>query len=108
MAAQRTTTDTNTTQNLSLITYTDLTKFDSCLKYRSQILNQLSKVNSSVCGKIKQNLIIIKGIFCINQFHVQLMLPNLFQTNLKGFFFLYLIGSLLLHISLCCHAKYWL
>ena len=54
-----------------------LTKLDPGLKYRCQILYQLTEINPSICGKIKQNLVIIEGILHIDQLHFQIGLAYL-------------------------------
>ena len=59
MTAQRTAADTDTTENLRLISHTDLTQFDTCLEDRCQIFYQFPEIDSSVCGKIKQDLVIV-------------------------------------------------
>ena len=62
MAAQRAAADTDTSENLRLISHTDLTQFDTCLEDRCQIFYQFPEIDSSVCGKIKQDLVIVKRI----------------------------------------------
>ena len=56
MTAERTTTDTDSTDDLCLIANSNLAQFDSRLKDARQILNQLTEINSSICREIKQNL----------------------------------------------------
>ena len=66
MAAQRATADTDTSENLRLISHTDLTQLNTCFEDRLQILYQLTKVDSYHCGKIKEKLVDVKGIFHID------------------------------------------
>ena len=106
VTAQLSSADTDSSKNLCLITDTDLTQLDSCLKHGRQILHQFTEVNSSVSGKVKQYFIIIKGIFRINQLHLKTMLPDLFKTNLKCFFFFLLIVGFLLIITLGSNTQY--
>ena len=87
MTAEASAADTDTAHDLRLITDTNLAQFDTCLEYRSQILYQLTEINSSVCCKVKKDFIVVKCIFRINQLHLKTMLPDLFKTNLKCFFF---------------------
>ena len=93
MTAQRTSADTDSSQDLSLIPDTDLTQFNSGLKYGSQILYQLPEIYTSISSKIKQYLIIIKGILRINKLHLQVMSFNLLLEYLK---FLLLIAPIVL------------
>ena len=74
MAAQRPSTDADTTADLCLITDTNLTQLDTGLEHTCQILYQFAEVDTSVCCKIEENLIVIKGILYIDQFHLQTML----------------------------------
>lgn len=95
MAAKRTSANSDSSQNFRLIPNTNLTKFDSGLKNRRQILYQLTEVNSSVCREIKQNFVVIKGVFHIYQFHIQAVFSDFFQTDTKSFLFLFPIGFFL-------------
>src|SRR5699024_5023239 len=80
--------DSDTSQDLGLISDTDLTKFYPGLENCRQVLHQLPEVNPSICSKIKKDLIIIKSILHINKFHFQVMFPDFFLTDLIGFSFL--------------------
>ena len=77
MAAQRPSTDTDSTYDLGFVPDTYLTQLDPGLKYRRQILYQLAEINPSICGKIKQNLVIIEGILHNDQLHFQIVLADL-------------------------------
>ena len=57
--------DTNTTHDFGLVPHADLPQFNPRLKYRGQIFYQLPEVDSSLRGKIKQNLIIVKSILAV-------------------------------------------
>ena len=83
MTTERTTTDTDATQNLRLIPDANLAQLDPRLKDRRQILDKLTEIDSSIRRKIKQQLIVIKGVFCIDQLHLQFMLADLFLTDLE-------------------------
>ena len=77
MAAQRPSTDTDSAYDLGFVPDAYLTKLDPGLKYRRQILYQLTEINPSICGKIKQNLVIIEGILHVDQLHFQIVLAYL-------------------------------
>ena len=61
MTTERTTTDTDATQNLRLIPDANLAQLDPRLKDCRQILDKLTEIDSSIRRKIKQQLIVIKG-----------------------------------------------
>ena len=67
MTTERTTTDTDATQNLRLIPDANLAQLDPRLKDRRQILDKLTEIDSSIRRKIKQQLIVIKGVFCMDR-----------------------------------------
>ena len=106
IAAQRSSADADTAQDLGLITDTDLPKLNTGLEHRCQIFHQFTEINSSVSGKVKQHFVIIKGVLCIDELHLQPMLLDLFLADLKCFFFFFLIGCCLLVILLCCHTDH--
>ena len=108
MAAKLSSADPDSSADLRLISYTDLAKFDPGTEYRCQILYQFTEINSSVCGKVKQHFIVVKGIFCIDQLHLQSMLVDLFQTNLKCFFFFFAILFFYTAVILCRQADHCL
>ena len=89
MAAECASAASDSAHHLRLISYPDLAKFDSHLKYRSKILNELTEINSSVSGEIEYNLAVVKGIFNIDQLHHKTVFINLFLTKLQCFFFLF-------------------
>ena len=100
MAAKPPPADTDPSQDFGFIPHADLTQFDPRLKHTCQILYQLPEVDPSVCCKIKQHFIVIKGIFRINELHVQPMLADFFLADTEGFFFLPFICRFLLIIPL--------
>ena len=53
MAAQRSSTDTDTAADLGLIPDTDLAQLDTGLEHTCQILDQFTEVDTSVCCKIE-------------------------------------------------------
>ena len=108
MTAQRSAADADSAQNLRLVAHADLAQLDPRFENTCKILYQLSEIHSSVCRKIKQNLIVVKGIFRIDQLHFQTVLVDLFLTDLKRFFFFCLISGFLLVVALCRHAQHWL
>ena len=106
MAAKRSSADPDPTHDLCLITDAYLAQLDPGLKYRSKILYQLSEIDSSVCRKIKQDLIVIEGILYINQLHLQLMLADLFLTDFKSILFLFAVCFLAGNILFICRANH--
>ena len=96
MTAEGSSTDTITTYYLGLVSDTDLSELNSCLKYCRKIFYQLSEIDSSISCKVKQNLVVIKSIFRIDKLHLKIVLFYLLKTNLEGLFLFFLIGLLLL------------
>ena len=94
MAAQASSTDSYAPQNLCLIPDSDLAELNPGTEYACQILNQLPEIDPPVCSKIKQHLIVVKRIFCLNQLHLQAVLPNLFLADTEGFLLLLPVGRL--------------
>ena len=84
MTAETSAADTDSSKNFCFISYTNLAKFNSCLKNRCKILYQLAKINSAVCCKVKQHFIVIKSILCVNQLHLKSMLANLLLADLES------------------------
>ncbi len=100
MTAKRPPADTNTAHDLRLIPDADLPQFNPGLEHTGQILHQFPEINATVRRKIKQNLIVVKGILRINELHIQLMLFDLFKAYAEGILFLYFVICLLLMVSL--------
>ena len=107
MAAQTSSTYTDSTKNLRFITNTDLSKFNTCFENCCEILYKLTEINSAVCRKIKQYFIVIKCIFRIYQLHLQTMLTNLLLTDFKRFSLSDSVLCLSLIILLCRYAEYF-
>ena len=104
MAAKRSAADANSAEDLCLIADTDLAKLDSRLKDSRQILYQLTEINSSVGGKVKQHLVIVKRILCIDQLHLQVVRPDLLLADFKRFFFFLAVALLPRIILRRCNA----
>ena len=108
MAAKRPSADADAPHNLRLIPHPDLAQLNPRLKHRRQIFHKLPEIDPPVRGKIKQHLIVVKCIFRIDQLHLQLMLFDLLQADLKGFLFLLLIPPLNLLVIFVRHADHGL
>ena len=108
MTAQRPSTDTDSTYDLGFVPDTYLTQLDPGLKYRRQILYQLTEINPSICGKIKQNLVIIEGILHIDQLHLKTVLANFFLADPERLFLFDFIIFFSCLIILICHANHCL
>ncbi len=106
VTAQRSAANPDSPQNLGLIPHTDLTQFNTGFKHSRQILHQFPEINTTIRSKIEQNLIVVKSIFRIYQFHLQTMLLDLFKTDLKGILLFPLVGCLLLLVSLVGDSQY--
>ena len=106
MAAQRSSADADTTHDLGLVSHTYLAQLYTGLKYTCKVLYQLSEVNSSVCCEIEQHLIIVKGIFRIDQLHFQVVLFDLFLADLKCFFFFLFVFCLNGTVLIRCHTDH--
>ena len=100
MTAERPAADADASDDLCLIPDADLPKLYPGLKDCRQIFYQFPEIDPSVRRKIKQHLIIIKSIFRIDQLHLQIMLPDLLQTDPKRLLFLLTVCGLLLDILL--------
>ena len=103
MTAERPSADTDSADDFCFIPDTDLPQLDSCLENTRQILYQLSEIDTPVRCKIKENLVIVKGIFRVDELHLQLMLADLLETDPEGILLLELVICLLLYIPLVCN-----
>ena len=108
MTAETSATDTDSSKNFCFISYTNLAKFNSCLKNRCKILYQLAKINSAICCKVKQHFIVIKSILCVNQLHLKSMLANLLLADLESVPLTLPVILLSFIIVLGSHTKYFL
>ena len=104
MAAKLSSTDSDSSADLRLISYTDLAKFNPGTEYRCQILYELSEVNSAVRCKVKQQLVSVKGILCIHQLHLKSVLDDFLLADGKCLFFLFLISLNRFLILVGCHS----
>ena len=105
MTAKRSAADADSAQNLRLVAHADLAQLDSGLKHACKVFYQLAEIHPSVRRKIEQNLIVVKGIFRIDQLHFQTVLADLFLTDLKRFFFFCLICRLPAASSSLCRPR---
>ena len=71
----------------------------------AQILDKLTEIDSSIRRKIKQQLIVIKGVFCIDQLHLQFMLADLFLTDLECLMLFFFILPFQLLVILRRHTN---
>ena len=94
MAAQRPSADADASHNFSLVPDAYLAQLNPGLKHAGQILHQLPEINSAVGGKVKQDLIIIKCVFGVNELHIQMMLFDFFLADFKGIPLLLLVPGL--------------
>ena len=69
MTAKRSAADANASYNFRLVPDANLAKLNPGLKYGCKILYQLTEIDSSICRKIKKDLVIIKCVFHIDKFH---------------------------------------
>ena len=95
----------NATHDLRLVANADLTKLDPGLEHAGEVLYELAEVDPSVGGEIKQDLVVVEGIFRIDELHFQPMLLDLLEADLKSLFFLLFVACLLLLIALICDAE---
>ena len=106
VTAKHSAADADSAQNLRLVAHADLAQLDSRFKNACKVFYQLAEIHTSVRRKIEQNLIVVKGIFRIDQLHFQTVLADFFLTDLKRFFFFCLISGFLLVVALCRHAQH--
>ena len=105
MTAKGSSADSHTAYDLGFISHADLTQLDPGLKHRCKILYQFTEVDTSVCCKIEENLIVIKGILYIDQFHLQLMLADLLLTDFEGILLFLAVCFLAGNVFLICHTN---
>ena len=106
MTAQRPAAYSHASHDLCLIPDSYLTQLDSGLEDCRKIFHQISEVDPSVGCEIEQNLVVVKGILHIDELHLQIMFFNLFQTDLKGLFFFFLVGGFHCLVFFCRHADH--
>ena len=92
MAAKLSSADSHAADDLCLVADTDLAKLDSGLENGGQVFYQLTEIDSSVSREIKEHLVVVKGVFRVDELHLQLVLANFFQADTEGFFFLLLVS----------------
>ena len=102
MSAKRSSADADTSKQFCLIPHTDLTKLDTCIKYGCQIFYQITEIDSAVRREIKQDFVVIKRIFCIDQLHIQLMFADLLGTDTHSILFLCQIAFYSCIVIRCC------
>ena len=71
-AAELTTANPQATNQLRLIANTNLTHFYACVKEVSQVFDQLSKVDTTVSGKVEDDLRAVESVFCTDHLHLKL------------------------------------
>ena len=108
MAAKRSSANAVATDYLGLVPDTDLPELYPGLKYSRQVFYQFSEVDPAVSCKVEEDLVVVKGIFCIDELHIKVVLLDLFKTNLKGLFLFFPVGLLLLIVLGAGGAKYCL
>ena len=104
MTAQRTAADSYSSQQLCLIPDANLPEFDSGLEYCRQFPNQLPEIHPSIRGKVKKKLFVIKRIFRLNQFHVQMQFPYFLLADSVGFLLFHPVGLFPGNILFRSHA----
>ena len=72
------------------------------------VVLEFTEIDSSVCRKIKQHLIIVEGILRVNELHTKVVLLDLLNADLEGLFFFLLVTALCLLIRRCRHADHGL
>ncbi len=108
MAAKRTSANADATENFRLITHTDLPKLDTRAKFAGQILDQITEINTSLGGKIKEKLVVIKRIFRLYQLHLQPMFLDFFLANKVRLALAKTVVAFCLLILLRCNAQHFL
>ncbi len=77
MAAKGSAANTDTAQDLGLIPDADLAQLDPGTENPCQILYQIAEIHAAIRCKIEKDLTVIKGIFCVDELHIQLMAADL-------------------------------
>lgn len=108
MAAQWPSADTDSAKDLGLVTDTDLSQLDAGLENGSQVFYQKTEINAPVCRKIEEDFIVVKGIFRLDQLHVQVMLENLLLADAVGFFFVDPVRAFSFIVVRRRHAEHFL
>ena len=87
MAAERPSADPDPSEDLCLVTDTDLTQLDPRAEYARQILYQVAEVDAAVRCKVEKDLAVVKCIFRLDQLHLQTAFQDLLSADLIRFFF---------------------
>ena len=85
-AAALHTTCADTTKHLCLISFTDLTQFNTAMQTRSKTLEQLTEVDSLICDIYKQHLGTIQCIGSREKSHIQTKISDIVIADRKCFF----------------------
>ena len=83
IAAQHTAADADSAENLRLIAHTDLPQFNPHLKHCRQIFYELTEIDPSVRRKIEEHFVVVKGIFCVDQFRIEPVPADLFHWQMR-------------------------
>ena len=102
MTAEGSAAYTYTPENLGFVAYTNLAKLDTGLENGGEILNKITEVNTPVCRKIEQHLIIVKGILAFDKLHFETVLCDFLEADPEGFLLLNTVLLLVLNILRRC------
>ena len=68
-------------QDLGLVADSHLAQLDAGAEHSCQVLDQLAEIHASVRCEIKKDLAVVKGIFGVDQLHIQAPLQDLFTAD---------------------------
>ena len=95
VAAEHPTAGGDTAHHFGFIPDADLAQFNTGTENANQVFDQLTEVHTAIGGKTENDFPAVKGVFHINELHIQIIVPDFFQTDLKGLFlfdFIFFIG----------------
>ena len=86
-AAKRFAANAQSAEHLRFVADADLPQLDTGTENGSQILDQRAEIDAPVRSKVKQNFVVVKRVFHVDELHFHLMLGNLFFADRKRFLF---------------------
>ena len=108
MTAENPAAASQTAQKLGGVANADLAQLYPGAELACQILDQLTEVHTSVCGKIEYDLVPVEGVFNIYKLHIQSPCADLLLCNGDGYLFFFTVLRIYCIVFFCCHTDYGL
>ena len=74
----------------------------------SQILDQVTEIDTAVRSEIEQDLGVVEGIFAVDQLHIELMLMDLLQADIQCLDLFFLVLRFVCDILFRSHPDHFL